>query len=470
MAAGPFDINGIAAATFYVNGYSLDPAVWPAPAYSDILDEIKKDGANWTALSSWAKIDLTTGSVTDYHNQGYDDTASFSSIGPAVALAHAPGLKVMLKPMIGTFHQNGQFSNLLQIVPGEALTISNPSAFFAGYKNYILQWAQLAAQYDADLLSLGTEMAAATKPKYASYWKDIIASVRKVYQGPLTYSAFLGNAAFPNQFNDEVAQIQFWPELDYIGMDVYPNLTDHADPSVAELVAAWQETTASANYGTPAKWVQYINQLATTIGKPVIFTETGICSYPGANKNPGSPAPQGATVDYGEQNNWWEAFFETWAVNPPHWLAGIFVQNEDPEFWPGPHVSSYRNVSFQIDGKPAEKTIAYWFDTQQKLTVTPTSKIAATGIQGGPFSPLSFSYTLAASTGSVSYSITNIPKWLTASSTSGTVTTSGTTVTFTVNAFAATRTPGKYERSIDFNNTTNKRGNAARNAILTVNP
>jgi hypothetical protein len=46
------------------------------------------------------------------------------------------------------------------------------------------------------------------------------------------------------------------------------------------------------------------------------------------------------------------------------------------------------------------------------------SLIAASGPQGGPFSPSSFSYTLSPSSGSANYSITNVPSWLTASSTS----------------------------------------------------
>src|SRR5664279_574085 len=70
------------------------------------------------------------------------------------------------------------------------------------------------------------------------------------------------------------------------------------------------------------------------------------------------------------------------------------------------------------------------------LVTTPATNIATSGIQGGPFSPSSFQYNLSATNSSVNYSITGVPSWLTASSTSGTVTSSPTTVTFTVNATA----------------------------------
>jgi hypothetical protein len=43
------------------------------------------------------------------------------------------------------------------------------------------------------------------------------------------------------------------------------------------------------------------------------------------------------------------------------------------------------------------------------LIVTPTTGIAASGQQGGRFSPTSFSYSLSAASGSVKYTITNVP-------------------------------------------------------------
>ena len=104
------------------------------------------------------------------------------------------------------------------------------------------------------------------------------------------------------------------------------------------------------------------------------------------------------------------------------------------------------------------------------LAVTPTTEIATSGDQGGPFSPSSFSYKLSATSGSVKYSITGVPKWLTASSTSGKVTTAGKTIIFTVNATAKTLAHNTYVDSIKFNNTTNKAGDTTRTATLTVKP
>jgi hypothetical protein len=105
------------------------------------------------------------------------------------------------------------------------------------------------------------------------------------------------------------------------------------------------------------------------------------------------------------------------------------------------------------------------------LQVTPTTNISASGPQGGPFTPASFSYTLSVRSGSVNYSIPNVPPWLmlTPSSTGTVSSSSPTTVTFTVNANANSLTPNTYVNSINFNNTTNGQGNTTRVATLTVN-
>jgi subtilase family serine protease len=104
------------------------------------------------------------------------------------------------------------------------------------------------------------------------------------------------------------------------------------------------------------------------------------------------------------------------------------------------------------------------------LQVTPASNIAASGTQGGPFSPSSFSYTLSAASGSVKYSISGVPNWLTASPTSGTATTKATSVTFKINTSAADKlSASTYVSSINFNNNTNNQV-TTRVATLTVTP
>jgi hypothetical protein len=95
--------------------------------------------------------------------------------------------------------------------------------------------------------------------------------------------------------------------------------------------------------------------------------------------------------------------------------------------------------------------------------------MASLGNQGGPFSPPSFQYQLSATVCAVNYSISGAPTWLDVSASSGTVTTSPTTITFTVNSSANSLVIGTYSATISFANTSNGQGNQARNAALQVN-
>jgi len=71
------------------------------------------------------------------------------------------------------------------------------------------------------------------------------------------------------------------------------------------------------------------------------------------------------------------------------------------------------------------------------LIVTPSTSIAFSGPRGGPFAPSLVEYRVSASTDTVNYSI-RTPSWLTASSISGAIHTSGVTITLKVNASAST--------------------------------
>ncbi|MBI3703023.1 MAG: hypothetical protein HY244_04015 [Rhizobiales bacterium] len=108
-------------------------------------------------------------------------------------------------------------------------------------------------------------------------------------------------------------------------------------------------------------------------------------------------------------------------------------------------------------------------DDAAVLQVTPATNMASVGNPGGPFSPASFQYQLSTNSGVIGYSITGLPSWLSASSASGTLTTSPTTITFTVNSNANSLPIGGYNATVSFANTTNGQGDQTRNAALTVN-
>jgi len=106
-----------------------------------------------------------------------------------------------------------------------------------------------------------------------------------------------------------------------------------------------------------------------------------------------------------------------------------------------------------------------------QLSVTPAAKFSSGGTVGGPFNPLSQSYTLANSgSATLSWTATNSANWLTLSATSGTLAPgSNTVVTASLNANANSLAAGTYSDSVSFFNTNTATGNTPRSATLTVN-
>ena len=355
QTTGGFAVQGISLSTYSVGGYA-DSQV------ASYELNAATSGANTVVLGDVAYVDLGTNQIHEAYSGGFDQTAPLADVGKAIKSAEALGLSVTLKPQLVTSdpqyaqYTSGSWINLVN----PNLTISNPDAFFASYKSYILKWATLAEQDHAGALSIGNEMVAATKPEFTHYWNDIIDTVRQVYHGQLTYSALL--PLMTNSTSNEVTQIGFWNKLDFAGFDVYPSLSKGVDPTVSQLDAAWHSETV---FGNPQDYVSFVNAMAQHVAKPVVFTETGLPSFAGASdRETSSDGTIGSTTnnqlaartDDAEQANWWQSFFHTWANDKPGWLQGVYVYNNDPG-----QLGAYANQNYNIIGKSAESVVTAWF-------------------------------------------------------------------------------------------------------------
>jgi hypothetical protein len=89
--------------------------------------------------------------------------------------------------------------------------------------------------------------------------------------------------------------------------------------------------------------------------------------------------------------------------------------------------------------------------TTPALLVTPDTGISFGGQIGSTFYVSPSTYMLKASSGTVNWSVSGVPTWLTPSATSGTVNTTGTGITFTVTP--GTLTPGTQTATMTFTNT-----------------
>ena len=104
------------------------------------------------------------------------------------------------------------------------------AAWEAQYHTFLMHYAHLAGEIDAAMLVVGTELANAARTRPA-FWRRLIADVRAVYGGALTYAA---------NWWEEYEDIAFWDALDYIGVQGYFELSKEDDPTLAMLREGWR--------------------------------------------------------------------------------------------------------------------------------------------------------------------------------------------------------------------------------------
>lgn len=125
------------------------------------------------------------------------------------------------------------------------------------YREFILRYAKVAEEAEAEMFCVGTELTRLSIEK-AAFWKEIIKEIKEVYSGKLTYAA---------NWYKEYDHIDFWDELDYIGVQAYFPLTNNEHPSVEELEKGWD------------KHLVALESVSQKFSKPILFTEIGYKSH-----------------------------------------------------------------------------------------------------------------------------------------------------------------------------------------------
>ena len=223
--------------------------------------------------------------------------------------------------------------------------------WFASYREFINYYATFAQEAGADMLSIGHELGGVTHRE--DDWRRIIQEVRQRFKGPITYYSLdlpVPRAAFsPNAPHGEDARIKWWDAVDYMGMDVWPLLTNKNAPTVEELKAAW----------TDIGYIARLESLYQRFNKPIIFTEIGYPSYDGVNKMPALLQPA-AAVDLQEQADCYQAVLEVFWEKP--WLAGIFWFQWRAE----PGVGGSNDNGDAINGKPVIEVLKRFYLAEEK--------------------------------------------------------------------------------------------------------
>ncbi|MDB5570223.1 MAG: calcium-binding protein, partial [Hyphomicrobiales bacterium] len=256
----------------------------------------------------------------------------------SIADAQAQGLSVMLKPHV---------DSLDGIYRGD-LAPADVAAWFAGYKDMIVHYAAMAEAGGVSSLSIGCELQSLTGAQYQSYWQDIIATVRGVYHGELTYAADWA----------EAAHVSFWADVDVIGVNPYIPLATTTTPTLQDLVDAWHSVPADMDVAhalNNLSPIDFLHSLSVAYDKPLMLTEVGYRSVDGAAMSPGDWSATGV-VDEAEQAMLYDALFQVFSERGGDWFRGVELWNWEPTTNPD------QPTGFTPQGKEALQVISDWFN------------------------------------------------------------------------------------------------------------
>lgn len=231
-------------------------------------------------------------------------------------------LAIMIKPQIWVLH--GEFTGNIKMTSEE-----NWKALEDTYTSFILEYADLAEEVNAEILCIGTELENFIKHR-PKYWTDLINSIRKIYKGKLTYAANW----------DEFGRTPFWSKVDYIGIDAYFPVSNMQTPTIDDCIKGWE------------KHKNGLKQFSEKYDKPILFTEYGYRSVDYTGKEPWRYDRSMTSVNLKAQNNAMQALFD--AVWNEDWFAGGYLWK-----WFIEHdkVGGLQNNQFTPQNKPVENII-----------------------------------------------------------------------------------------------------------------
>jgi hypothetical protein len=311
----------------------------------DSLPQLAQTGANSIEATLDYGIDVNTSQVVADPNY----TDSLAALGSTIAQAEHLGLTVMVRPLID-FLDPSEIGSYSVGEWRQDYQPTNVATFFASYQQMIVAEAEVAQANGAQMFSIGAELDQLAGSQYLSYWTSIINAVRAVFSGKLTYSASWQTAA----------NVSFWNELDYEGIDCYVPLSTAANPTLQDLINGWtQPATQSSNPNAYAiignqSPIQYFENLSAQSGKPLIFTELGYANDSGAAAE---PFAEGNSPDPTLQAELYQAFFDAWQQSGNSSLVGTYFWEWDPNSANGgPGIDS-----FSPQNNPAQAAAASGF-------------------------------------------------------------------------------------------------------------
>lgn len=247
-----------------VRGITVSTPTWGREWGSDemaaTLDLLSASGVNWVAIHPYAGIDAS-GRVTPW---AFDPADPPAWLVRPIAEAHARGVKVLVVPHVAHWGSPFAWRGEIAFPPGPAR-----DRFFQDYTRWVVELAAVAR--GADAFAVGSELDA-TVAGAEDRWRGLIAEVRRVHPGHLTYAANW----------DRFDAVPFWDALDAVGVQAYFPIGAVGEQSPERLAAGWDAVLAR------------MRAVHARTGRPVVFTELGYDAGVAAPATPWASGDGGA--------------------------------------------------------------------------------------------------------------------------------------------------------------------------------
>ena len=321
-------MKGVWFANYWKNEFSNPTSDW-------VLDNVVKPmGVNWVNIHYMCYADnYKSGDI----QCGAHRTPTDGDFKHVVETAHKLGLRVYHEIDIVYYddpdHWHGQV--------GDGFTEDEWQTWFNEYESFIVKRAALAEELHVDMFDIGSELDGTQHRE--EDWRRIVAAVRAVYSGPISFS--------PGMFNGAAwLEISWMDAVDVIGIHPYDlHFSDHDNPTVDEMVTYLQPI------------VNRLETLSEEYDRPVVITEISFAGIEGIHQGGTAHYDQNSTyeVDLEAQADVYEALIKAFEGRP--WWRGVFFGNYGLQSMVRP-ADSYDFVSsFE---KPAENIIRRFYGAE----------------------------------------------------------------------------------------------------------
>ena len=219
---------------------------------------------------------------------------------------------------------------------------TNVDAWFRATRQFIVHYAQLAQEEGVEAYVVGTELVMMTGSANRARWNAVFDAVRAPLRRPLW-----STPPTPPFRPTSSRRCRFWDRVDVIGLDALLHAHQPRRPDAwPSCSAAWTSNANGENI------VAAIQNVSPPTGKPVIFTELGYKSVPGANTDALELEP-GRALRPHRAGQLLRRRLHVWSTRTS-FMKGIFWWA-----WPVP-VPAANDLDYNPRTKPAEAVLRTW--------------------------------------------------------------------------------------------------------------